>query len=1111
MCISRFENVTLQRFEKPLIMKKFLNILFSTRTMAVLLLVYAIAMAVATFVENEYDTATAKALIYNAKWFELVMLLLILNFIGNISRYKLWRREKWPILAFHLAFVFLFVGGAITRYISFEGVMLLREGESNNQIISAKRYVKVRIEDKGDVFDYKKAPYIMSPLHYDFKGVYKFRDEEFKIEGVDYILRKMDSLAPDANGKEYLHLVSTQNGSRENIYIQPGGVKDVNGTLVSFNRPIDGAVQIFNDKGFLQIKSPSDAKYMTMATMDTGSVAKEVLDTLRLRSLYTIDNLQLVVPQGVQKGHLVEYSGDKNKNANVPDLLRVKVTGPKSEKIVEIETSRSDPSAYTQLEIDGKHLLIGYGPKLLTLPFSLKLDDFVMETYPGSNSPSAYESHIQIVENGKETPYKIYMNHVLDHEGYRFFQAGFDPDQRGSHLSVNHDFWGTNITYIGYTILFISMFITLFWKGTRFWQLNKMLKTLSRKKLMMLAFALLTMGGIHAQTYDGSGTKAKTEQGSGKIDMHGDETYGKTQVQETSPTAKDFKNSMIISPEQIVKMAYVDKAHADKFGYALVQDIEGRIVPVNTLALQVLRKIYKKDSFHGMDANQWFLSINTHPFIWTQVPIIKVSKDVGEDFLKKAHVNKEGYTTLVSLFPLDANGQPRFIFEDDYEEAFRKSPARQTRFDNAVIKLNDQLQAFNGILSGQYMRMIPVPNDVNHRWNSWLDANLEPDEASQKILGPYFASVLDATKNGNWAKADRELEKLQAYQHKWGAKVIPSDTKIKVEVMMNQLNLNLRLLMLYSVIGGLLLVLGFINLFRQSKVLKVVINVIIWIGILGYIIHFLGLVGRWYVSGHAPWSNGYEAIMFISWVGITAGLILYRNSNALIPSAGFLVAVIMMGFAYGGAQLNPQITPLEPVLKSYWLIVHVAIITSSYGFFALSMIIAIICLFFYILANVKTFKKHNDKTIKELSIVSEMSLTIGLFALTVGNFLGGVWANESWGRYWSWDPKETWAFISIIVYAFVLHMRLVPGLRGRWTYHTVTLFAFSSMVMTYFGVNYYLSGLHSYAAGEPLPIPSWVYISLAFMVSLSAVSYFRYKVLHKKAKRFKEERTETEP
>ena len=294
------------------------------------------------------------------------------------------------------------------------------------------------------------------------------------------------------------------------------------------------------------------------------------------------------------------------------------------------------------------------------------------------------------------------------------------------------------------------------------------------------------------------------------------------------------------------------------------------------------------------------------------------------------------------------------------------------------------------------------------------------------------------------------------------------------------------------------MILGFIELFKPNKLLNKIIRGLILVGLIGYFMQFLGLVGRWYISGHAPWSNGYEAIIFISWVAISAGLLLYRNSNALIPAAGFMVAVIMMGFAHGGSALDPQITPLVPVLKSYWLIIHVAIIVSSYGFFGLSMMIAIIVLFFYIFANKKIYKIHHDTTIKELTIVSEMSLTIGLYALTVGTFLGGIWANESWGRYWSWDPKETWAFISVMVYAFVLHMRLVPGLRGRWAFHVASLFAISTIVMTYFGVNYYLSGLHSYAAGDPIPVPIWVYLGIAFMFTLALISYLKFKKLKTK-------------
>jgi len=558
----------------------------------------------------------------------------------------------------------------------------------------------------------------------------------------------------------------------------------------------------------------------------------------------------------------------------------------------------------------------------------------------------------------------------------------------------------------------------------------------------------------------------------------------------------------MISPDEIIARNKISKEHADKFGYLLVQNFEGRIVPMNTQALDVLRKLYKSDSFKGtdgksLDANQWFLSVNTDTESWTMVPLIKIING-GEALKKKANANEDGYTSLMNLFPIDPKtGSLHYVLEEDYNIAFQKKPAEQSKYDLAVIDLNDRVQAFNEFFSGQFLRVVPVKNDPNHRWNSWLNGNFEPDMESQKVMAPYFLSVLEAKQTGNWSKADQELKKLSDYQQNWGKNVVPSEEKVNLEVFMNKININFWLMIFYCFIAGLLVVLGFVELFKPNKVLSKVIKAIIIVGSVGYFLQVLGLVGRWFISGHAPWSNGYEAIVFISWVGISAGLLLYRNSNALIPAAGFTVAVLMMGFAHGGSALDPQITPLVPVLKSYWLIIHVAIIASSYGFFGLSAVIAVICLLFYIFTNKKQYKIHYNSTIKELSIVSEMSLHIGLFALTVGTFMGGIWANESWGRYWSWDPKETWAFISVMVYAFVLHMRLVPGLRSKWAFHSASMFAVSSVIMTYFGVNYYLSGLHSYAAGDPVPVPIWVYIGISSMIILAALSYFKYRQLNK--------------
>ncbi len=486
-------------------MKKLQNIIVNTRTMAVLLFLFAFAMGYATFIENDYGTPTAKALVYEAWWFELLMLLLIINFIGNISRYRLWRREKWPVLVFHLSFILLFIGGAITRYISYEGIMHIREGETSNEIVTDKNFFKIQIEENGDVLSYKNIPYQMSPLRKNFKASYDYHGKKVSVRTVDFIQRKKDSLIADQNGTDYLHFVYAGDNGRVNYFLRNGESKSVNGVLVSFNRAIDGAIEFKSEGENLLIKTPEDASYMVMANQQTGNTKKDEYQPLALRSLYTIGELRLVVPEGIRKGKLMAFEGDRKKDERLPDALTIEVSGPQTKKNVELVVEKGNPNLFKQVTLDGMNMMIGFGPIVYNTPFALKLDDFVMETYPGSSSPSAYESHVQIIDEGKQTPYKIYMNNVLNHKGYRFFQASFDSDRQGTVLSVNHDFWGTLITYIGYFFLFTAMFVVFFWKGTHFWKLNSMLKNISKKKTITV-LALLISIGLSAQKIETHGT-----------------------------------------------------------------------------------------------------------------------------------------------------------------------------------------------------------------------------------------------------------------------------------------------------------------------------------------------------------------------------------------------------------------------------------------------------------------------------------------------------------------------------------------------------------------------------------------------------------------------------
>jgi len=259
-----------------------------------------------------------------------------------------------------------------------------------------------------------------------------------------------------------------------------------------------------------------------------------------------------------------------------------------------------------------------------------------------------------------------------------------------------------------------------------------------------------------------------------------------------------------------------------------------------------------------------------------------------------------------------------------------------------------------------------------------------------------------------------------------------------------------------------------------------------------FIAHTMGLALRWYISGHAPWSNGFESMTYIAWATVLAGFIFSKHSPITLAATSILAGLIL--FVAHLSWMNPQVTNLVPVLNSYWLSIHVSMITASYGFLSLGALLGFITLLLFVIRT-DANEKHIALSIKELNAVSEMSLMIGLVMLSVGNFLGGVWANESWGRYWGWDPKETWALVSILVYAVVVHLRFIKSIYSEFNFSVISLLSFTSILMTYFGVNYYLSGMHSYAKGDPVPIPDFVPVSYAIVAIIIALAFRNRKIV----------------
>ncbi|MBT3645685.1 MAG: cytochrome c biogenesis protein CcsA, partial [Cryomorphaceae bacterium] len=396
---------------------------------------------------------------------------------------------------------------------------------------------------------------------------------------------------------------------------------------------------------------------------------------------------------------------------------------------------------------------------------------------------------------------------------------------------------------------------------------------------------------------------------------------------------------------------------------------------------------------------------------------------------------------------------------------------------------------------GKIMRIFPIPNDVNNKWVSLpevKDVNFSGADSLyvNNVLQLYFQTLRGSKSSGDYSQSLELLESIKGYQTKYGKDVMPSDSKISSEIIYNKADIFNRLYKWYLMFGLSLLLILILQIFNDNRFYNILIKFIKYTIYILFALNTLGLAARWYIAGHAPWSDAYESILFVAWATVIFGIIFGRKSYFTLASATF-VSSIILSVAHMN-WLDPSIANLQPVLDSYWLMIHVAVIVGSYGPFAIGMILGIVVLLLTILANKKN-KKAFSRKLEELTIVNELSLTIGLVMLTIGNFLGGMWANESWGRYWGWDPKETWALISIIIYTAVLHLRIVPKLNNKWLFNLMSIISFAAIMMTYFGVNFYLVGLHSYASGDRVITPDFVYYSIVFVTLLGLISYFANK------------------
>lgn len=1011
-------------------------------TTGILLVIFAISIGYATFIENDYGAATAKALIYNAWWFEVLLYLLAVNLLGSIVIHKLITRRKWAIFLFHLGFVFILLGAAATRYWGYEGFLHIREGEQSNKLITSSTFLKVAAVSGEDSDSLTEEVHFSPGTKPQFSGSFQLAGKDIKLKNPRFIPSATETVVPAPGGIPMLNMmVMDMFGGRYDFILTENEVKTFGPISFGFSKAEKPFVfSMWEENGQLFFHYPDTVDVIRMGQSSATRLAPGQYHPMIEKTIYTLGHFNFVLKEFIPSGRVQlisvpAHTGALSRNAVALDVIIDNLR-------YEIYTYMADESGGEARKslIDDIQFSMYFGRVEKELPFSLFLREFQLERYPGSKSPSSFASEVTLTdkEHGVEKDYRIYMNNILKYRGYRFFQSSYDKDEMGTILSVNYDSLGTTITYFGYFIMALGMIFTLFARGSRFRMLAKGSAKLRQKREKLFAPVLILAFLLSA----------------------------------TSLSAQNRQNP-------------VSRDHAREFGKLQVQNNEGRIEPVNTLASKILRKLTGTNTWNGLNPVQFLLEVSLEPEMWLNEPVIKVT---NPDLRRILGVRNE-MITFHDVFASDQHAG--YKLESLVNDAYNKQPSERTKFDKEVMAVDEKVNIYYMLLNGNFLTIFPVPGATD---NKWVDLNgalqhTSPETAqfASRTMMAYRAALKQSKISGDYTQASLLLNELKENQRIKGAEIYPSDLKTKLEVFYINFNLYNKLNKAYLLAGFLLLILQFTLLLSPSFNGKTLSRAGFWTVMLLFTIHTAALAVRWYISGHAPWSNGYETLLYISWSACLAGLVFAHRSPMTLAITTILAAITL--FVAGMSWMNPELTNLVPVLKSYWLIIHVAIITASYGFLGMGALLGLANLVMMILRTEKN-RERIDFTISELVYIIQMALIIGLFLLTIGSFLGGVWANESWGRYWGWDPKETWALVTILVYAFITHMHKIKGFQGSFAISSLSLLGFSSVLMTFFGVNYYLSGLHSYAQGNPPPVPSGVYIAVFLVLLITGMAFF---------------------
>ena len=636
-------------------MSKLLSFVGSMKSMSVLMLIFAVAIGYATIVENDFGIMTAKAEIYNARWFEILLALLAVNLVYNIHKYKMYTLKKAPVFLFHIGFLVVLFGATVTRYIGYEGNMHIREGMTSSSIVSARSYFLVNASLRDSKASYEEPIYLSKRDDNSAETTLDVNGKSVKVELMEYIPDAVESLVADKNGHPIIKMMITGGDRGKPVALDMGKYYDAGNFIIDFSSGMKfdkPSIRVYLDDGKLYMQHDMKLSYLRMADKSQGNLEASKKEILNQRVLYRTDLGGFVLREFMPKASKkIVTNGNSRMNSSGVDALRFKVSVDDKSKELLVYGRKGVVGEEKSIVVDGVHVGIAYGSKNITIPFKIKLLDFQLDRYPGSMSPASYASEVVLIDESKgvHMPFRIFMNHILDYGSFRFFQASYDRDEKGTVLSVNND-PGTVPTYIGYFLLALGMYWSLFSKKGRFAKLSEKAKKASAQKLLPIVIAVgVILGNIPSQ------------------------------AEELNPAVKTILS--------------FDKSHAEKFGGLIVQDTNGRMKPMDTLSTEILAKLHSSATLKvgksSLSANQVILGMMIRPDIFRDVKLIKTRDPLINDAIGAKRDAK--YVSFSQFFETP-NEMSGYKLGKLAEEASRKEPKFRNKLDKAVLKVHERVK-----------------------------------------------------------------------------------------------------------------------------------------------------------------------------------------------------------------------------------------------------------------------------------------------------------------------------------------------------------------------------------------------------------------------------------